>query len=174
MLAWFDEARDRLLESFRPLDPKERVPWFGPAMSAASSLTARIMETWAHGQDVADTLGATREPTARLRHVAHIGVGARAFSYAANGREQPQDPIRVELTAPDGDVWTWGPEDAADRVTGPAAGLLPGRHPAPPPRRRGPAGHRAGRDRVDVVRPGVRRRAGHRPREAGQFAEEKA
>lgn len=120
MLAWFDEARDRLLESFRPLDPKERVPWFGPAMSAASSLTARIMETWAHGQDVADTLGATREPTARLRHVAHIGVGARAFSYAANGREQPQDPIRVELTAPDGDVWTWGPEDAADRVTGPA------------------------------------------------------
>ena len=120
MLAWFDEARDRLLESFRPLDPKARVPWFGPAMSAASSLTARIMETWAHGQDVADTLGATREPTARLRHVAHIGVGARAFSYVANGRDVPEAPIRVELTAPDGDVWAWGPEDAPDRVTGPA------------------------------------------------------
>jgi uncharacterized protein (TIGR03084 family) len=120
MLVWFDEARDRLLETFRSLDPKERVPWFGPAMSAASSLTARIMETWAHGQDVADTLGVTREPSARLRHVAHIGVGARAFSYFANDREMPDAPIRVELTAPDGDVWTWGPEDAADRVTGPA------------------------------------------------------
>ncbi len=120
MLAWFDEARSRLLESFRPLDPKLRVPWFGPAMSAASSLTARIMETWAHGQDVADTLGATREPTARLRHVAHIGVGARPFSYAANGRELPDAPIRVELAAPDGETWTWGPPDAADRVLGSA------------------------------------------------------
>ena len=78
------------------------------------------METWAHGQDVADALGVTREPSARLRHVAHIGVGARAFSYAANSRELPDAPIRVELTAPDGDLWAWGPEDAADRVTGPA------------------------------------------------------
>jgi len=120
MLAWYDEARDRLLVTFRSLDPKARVPWFGPAMSAASSLTARIMETWAHGQDVADTLGATREPSARLRHVAHIGVGARAFSYHANSRELPDAPIRVELTAPDGETWAWGPEDAADRVTGPA------------------------------------------------------
>jgi uncharacterized protein (TIGR03084 family) len=78
------------------------------------------METWAHGQDVADALGAEREPTARLRHVAHIGVGARAFSYAAHGRALPDAPVRVELTAPDGATWTWGPPDAADRVTGPA------------------------------------------------------
>ena len=89
-------------------------------MSAASSLTARLMETWAHTQDIADALGVTREPTARLRHVAHIGVGARAFSYAARGRPCPATPVRVELTAPDGAVWTWGPADAADRVTGPA------------------------------------------------------
>jgi uncharacterized protein (TIGR03084 family) len=120
LLAWFDTARGRLVEVFRGLDPGLRVPWFGPPMSAASSLTARIMETWAHGQDVADAVGARREPTARLRHVAHIGVGARAFSYALHGRELPGAPVRVELTAPDGGRWTWGPEDAADRVTGPA------------------------------------------------------
>ncbi|SIL68645.1 TIGR03084 family protein [Mycobacteroides abscessus subsp. abscessus] len=78
------------------------------------------METWAHGQDVVDALGATREATARLRHVAHIGVGARAFSYLANGLDLPADPVRVELTAPDGSVWTWGPADAANRVSGPA------------------------------------------------------
>lgn len=120
VLAWFDDARARLLAAFRPLDPKLRVPWFGPPMSAASSLTARIMETWAHTQDVADTFGIVREPTARLRHVAHIGVGARAYSYAVNGRELPAVPIRLELAAPDGDTWVWGPGDAADRVTGPA------------------------------------------------------
>jgi uncharacterized protein (TIGR03084 family) len=120
LLAWFDSSRERLITVFRGLQPGVRLPWFGPPMSAASSLTARIMETWAHGQDVADALGATREPTSRLRHVAHIGVRALPFSYAVRGREVPAEPVRVELTAPGGELWTWGPGDAADRVTGPA------------------------------------------------------
>jgi uncharacterized protein (TIGR03084 family) len=119
MLAWFDAARAELLGTFAGLDPRARLPWFGPAMSAASALTARLMETWAHTQDIADALGVSREPTERLRHVAHIGVGARAFSYAVRGKTQPPDPVRVELTAPDGAMWTWGPADAADQVTGP-------------------------------------------------------
>ncbi len=120
LLEWFDTARAELIGTFARLDPRARLPWFGPAMSAASSLTARIMETWAHTQDVADALGATRAPTARLRHVAHIGVGARTFSYAVRGKIPPEAPVRVELTGPDGDLWTWGPQDAEDRVTGPA------------------------------------------------------
>jgi uncharacterized protein (TIGR03084 family) len=120
LLTWFDTARAELIGVFTTLDPRARLPWFGPAMSAASSLTARIMETWAHTQDIADALGVTREPTSRLRHVAHIGVGARAFSYAVHGKTMPPAPVRVELTGPDGILWTWGPEEAADRVTGPA------------------------------------------------------
>ena len=70
-----------------------RVPWFGPSMSVASSLTARLMETWAHGQDIADTVGVQRAPTHRLRHVAHIGIGARAFSYAAHRLPMPAEPV---------------------------------------------------------------------------------
>jgi uncharacterized protein (TIGR03084 family) len=120
LLAWFDTARADLLNTFRNLDPRARLPWFGPPMSAASSLTARIMETWAHTQDIADALGVTREPTSRLRHVAHIGVGARAFSYAVHGQALPAAEIRVELESPDGTPWTWGPPDATDRVSGPA------------------------------------------------------
>lgn len=100
LLSWFDGARRALVAAFAAIDPSMRVPWFGLPMSAASSLTARIMETWAHGQDIADALGVTRVPSARLRHVAHIGVGARAFSYMANGLEVPEEPVRVELTAP--------------------------------------------------------------------------
>ena len=119
-LAWFDTARADLLETFAKLDPKIRLPWFGPAMSAASSLTARIMETWAHTQDIADALSVTREPTSRLRHVAHIGIGARAYSYAVRGLAPPDTPVRVELTAPDGTRWTWGPDDATERVSGTA------------------------------------------------------
>jgi uncharacterized protein (TIGR03084 family) len=120
VLAWFDDARSRLLAAFRELSPSLRVPWYGPPMSAASALTARIMETWAHGQDVADSVGVQREPTARLRHVAHIGIGARAYSYAVNGKRPPEAPIRVELAAPDGGTWGWGPSDAPDRVVGDA------------------------------------------------------
>jgi uncharacterized protein (TIGR03084 family) len=120
LLGWFGRARKRLLEAFAVLDPSARVPWFGPPMSVASSVTARLMETWAHGQDIADTIGADREPTARLRHVAHIGVAALPYSYAAHGLPVPDAPVRVELTAPSGEVWTWGSDGARDRITGPA------------------------------------------------------
>ena len=117
---WFDWTRGDLLTVFAGLDPAMRVPWFGPPMSVASSLTARLMETWAHGQDISDTLGVQREPTRRLRHVAHIGVGARGFSYAAHRLPVPTEPVRVELEAPTGELWTWGPAHAANCVTGPA------------------------------------------------------
>jgi uncharacterized protein (TIGR03084 family) len=116
---WRADRRE-LVAVARTVDPKLRVPWYGPAMGARSFITARLMETWAHGQDVVDALQAHREPTDRLRHVAHIGVGARPFSYVANGREPNAAPVRVELVGPFGDTWTWGPEEAADRVTGPA------------------------------------------------------
>lgn len=120
LVAWWRAGRAALLAAAASADPKARVPWYGPAMSARSFVTARLMETWAHGQDIVDGLGVSREPTARLRHVAHIGVGARAFSYLANGREVPTVSVRVELVAPNGELWAWGDESAADRVAGPA------------------------------------------------------
>src|SRR5215207_647771 len=120
VLAWFDDTRARLIAVFGEVDPGLRLPWYGPAMSAASALTARIMEAWAHGQDVADALDVQRIPTDRLRHVAHLGIAAQPYSFAVNGRSAPTTPVRVELTAPSGAVWTWGPDDAEDRVAGPA------------------------------------------------------
>lgn len=119
VLDWWRTARGEMLDAFASLDGSERIPWFGPPMGAASFVTARLMETWAHGQDVVDALGAARPPTARLRHVAHIGVRARPFSYSAHGLDPPAEPVEVALAAPDGDTWTWN-EGAAQRVTGPA------------------------------------------------------
>jgi len=97
----------------------EKIAWFGPPMSATSMATARLMETWAHGQDIADALGVTRLPTARLRHVAHIGVRTRDFAYLVRDRVPPGEPFRVELSAPDGSIWIWG-EGANQTVTGSA------------------------------------------------------
>jgi uncharacterized protein (TIGR03084 family) len=120
LLRWFRAARQALLDAYASTDPAVRLPWYGLDMGLASSITARLMETWAHGQDIADALGIQRPATSRLRHVAHLGVRSLAYSYAVNGLPQPDAPIRVELAAPGGGRWTWGPEDAADRVTGTA------------------------------------------------------
>ncbi len=117
LLAWLRTSRAEYLRVFGGLDPSTPLPWYGPPMSAASSVTARLMETWAHGQDVVDAVGATREPTARLRNIAHLGVATRGWSHRVHGEEPPADPVRVELTAPDGEVWTWGPADAVDRAS---------------------------------------------------------
>ena len=105
-----------MLLTFASLDGGRRIPWFGPPMGPASFITARLMETWAHGQDIADGLGVRRTPTVRLRHVADIGVRTRGFSYLLNGRAAPEEPVRVELAGPDGDTWSWGPPAADDRV----------------------------------------------------------
>lgn len=120
LLAAWREARAELATALLTVPAGVRLPWFGPPMSAPSMATARLMETWAHGRDVADTLGVTRTPTSRLRHVAHLAIRARGFAFAAHDRPVPDEDVRVELAAPDGSVWEWGDADAADRVTGSA------------------------------------------------------
>jgi uncharacterized protein (TIGR03084 family) len=121
LLAWWRTASGDLVSAARTLAPDARLPWFGPSMSAASFLTARLMETWSHGLDVVDVAGIARPDSDRLRHVALIGVLARPYSYTTRGLTPPAQPVRVELTAPSGARWEFGPADAADRVSGPAA-----------------------------------------------------
>ncbi|HEX7166900.1 MAG TPA: TIGR03084 family metal-binding protein [Acidimicrobiales bacterium] len=117
--AW---RRDRraLVDAATKADPDARVPWYGPAMSLASFLTARLMETWAHGQDVADALDLPPVVSERLRHVCHIGVGARAYTHRVHGVEDTGEPVRVTLRSPSGETWSWGPEDAANVIEGSA------------------------------------------------------
>jgi uncharacterized protein (TIGR03084 family) len=120
MPSWFEEARSRLVSVLETSDPRRRVPWYGPDMSLASAATVRIMETWAHGQDIADALGTLQVATTRLRHVADLGVRTFAFSFNVRGLDPPDVPVRVELWGPHLEEWNWGPEDADDSVKGPA------------------------------------------------------
>lgn len=120
LLAWWRQARTEMTAAFRTVGPKDRLPWYGPDMGARSFATARLMEVWAHGQDIADALGLEREATDRLRHVAHIANGARPYAYLVNGKELPEAGVRVELVAPSGETWTWGDEAASDRIAGDA------------------------------------------------------
>jgi uncharacterized protein (TIGR03084 family) len=133
-LAWLQRARTGFIDAVGGMDPGARVPWYGPDMTVASMVTARLMETWAHGQDVFDALGVRRAPTDRLRHVAFIGARALPNSYRARGRPVPAEPVRVELVGPAGDHWVYGPSGAADVVRGPALDfclvVTQRRHPA--------------------------------------------
>jgi uncharacterized protein (TIGR03084 family) len=118
LLEWWRSERSSLLGLLTQADPTRRVPWYGPAMGMVSFASARLMETWAHGQDVADALGVTRLPTARLRHVAHVGVRALPWSFTVRGLAVPDDDVRVELRSPDREIWAWGPDDASNLVRG--------------------------------------------------------
>ncbi len=120
LLAWWRQARTALLDTARTLPAKAQVTWYGPPMSAASFVTARLMETWSHGQDIVDVVDGRREDTDRLRHVAMLGVRTRAFSYRVRGKEPPADPVRVDLVLPSGAAWAQGDEAAANRISGTA------------------------------------------------------
>ena len=120
LIQWLGDARAELIAEFSVVDARHRIPWYGPEMSVASAATARLMETWAHGQDIADTLGVTRKPTNRLRHIAHLGYATFAFSHQLRDLSIPKVAVRVELAAPDGSTWSFGPEDAKERVVGTA------------------------------------------------------
>jgi len=118
MLPQWRDGRVALQDALRAVPDGEKIPWYGPPMSPVSMVTARLMETWAHSHDVAEALGIDVPKTSRAKHVAHIGVRARGFSYMMRGEQAPTEDVRVELTGPDGDLWTWGAEDSPERVTG--------------------------------------------------------
>ncbi len=125
LLAWWEGSHLGMMQAFTGADPSARVPWFGPPMGALSFVSARLMETWAHGQDVVDALGLDRRPTDRLRHVAHLGVRARPFSYLIRERPVPAGRIDVVLVAPSGGEWRWevgdpDPDGPTATVEGPA------------------------------------------------------
>jgi uncharacterized protein (TIGR03084 family) len=120
LLARWRDSRSALAAALATAPKDARLPWFGTSLSPASAATARLMETWAHGEDVAAALGRPRLPTRRLRHVVHLGVRTMAFGFLVHDRPAPDAPVFVELTAPDGDTWAFGPPDAQNRVTGPA------------------------------------------------------
>ena len=118
LLVRWDNARAALAEALRAVEGK--MPWFGPPMSAASMATARFMETWAHGLDVRDGLEVAAERTDRVKHVCHLAVRTRGYVYSVRSSAVPDADVLVQLTAPSGATWQWGPQDAEQSVVGSA------------------------------------------------------
>jgi uncharacterized protein (TIGR03084 family) len=123
VLAWWEETSARERDVLAGLDAAMRIPW-GIGMRPPSLVTARLMETWAHGLDAREALGLPVVDSDRLRHVAWLGYRALPYAFSFAGRERPPGELRVEVTSPSGDeTWEYGPADAPNRITGPAGEL---------------------------------------------------
>lgn len=120
LLATWEPIFSRLADSLSGLDPKARLAWYGPSMSARSFATARMMETWAHGQDVWDVVARQRPATRRLKHIAHLGVTTFAWTFLNRKLPVPKVAPYVELEAPEGGVWNWGDPASSEFVRGSA------------------------------------------------------
>lgn len=120
LLAHWRPISEALVAALDALDPKARLLWYGPPMSARSFITARLMETWAHGQDVWDVARQRRPPTRRLKHIAHLGVTTYGWTFVNRGLPVPTPVPYVELTSPDGETWTWGDPQSSEFVRGTA------------------------------------------------------
>ena len=117
--AWVQTTRE-IHPRFAAADPKARVKWAGPDMSVRSSVTARLMETWSHGQAIYDVLGLERVDADRIRNIAHLGVATYGWTFINRGETPPEPAPYVRLVAPSGAVWEWGEPSEAERVEGPA------------------------------------------------------
>jgi uncharacterized protein (TIGR03084 family) len=119
---WLAYARD-MTPRWREADPKTRLKWMGPDMSARSSITARQMETWAHGHEVFDILGRERRESDRIRNIVVLGVNTYGWSFRTRGEEPPGPVPKLRLTAPSGEVWEYGEDEEAGLITGSAVGF---------------------------------------------------
>jgi len=120
LLKLWRERHEALATALAGMEPKARLPWYGPEMSARSFASARLMETWAHGQDIWDVLGRERGPSPGLRSIAHLGVTAYGWTFANRRLPIPQPVPFVDLDGPDGSRWTWGDVSDQDYVRGSA------------------------------------------------------
>jgi uncharacterized protein (TIGR03084 family) len=120
LLYFWREFYREMTDRFANADPKQRVLWFGPDMSVLSSITARLMETWAHAQAVYDLLGQVRQDTDRIKNIVVLGINTFGWTFSNRGLAVPADKPFVRLTAPSGAVWEWGQPEADNRIEGSA------------------------------------------------------
>ena len=104
--------------NFSTADPKKRVKWMGPDMSARSSITARLMETWSHSQALYDALGIVRENKDRIKNIVILGNNTFKWCYTVHGKKVPDETPYLKLAAPSGEVWEFNNQENENKIEG--------------------------------------------------------
>lgn len=120
LLNMWREGYEAAAQEYATADPKQRIAWAGPDMSARSSITARQMETWAHGQAAFDILGVAREDKDRIKNIVHLGINTYGWTFKNRNLPTPDPAPHIRLKAPSGTIWQWNEEQNDNRVEGSA------------------------------------------------------
>lgn len=120
LLAAWQAGFEQIADDWSTVDPRRRLPWVGPSMSARSSISARLMETWAHGQAIYDLMAVERQNTDRIDNIVVMGVNTFGWTFSNRGLPVPAQPPALRLTAPSGAVWTYNDPLADSRIEGSA------------------------------------------------------
>jgi uncharacterized protein (TIGR03084 family) len=120
--SWIEGSR-KVAAKYVIADPKTRVKWAGPEMSARSSITARQMETWAHGHEIFDSLGIKREEFDRIKNIVFLGVNTFNWSHVVNKQVVPDAMPYLRLTSPTGQLWEFGDRNDKEMISGDAVGF---------------------------------------------------
>ena len=118
LLDLWQEGYRKLADKYSCADPKQRISWAGPDMSARSSITARQMETWAHGQAIFDLIGLKRQDGDRLKNIAHMGVATFGWTFKNRNMRVPEPAPFINLIAPSGASWQWNEVQRENSVCG--------------------------------------------------------
>ncbi len=117
--AWF-ELVDDMANRWENVDGKTRLAWAGPDMSAQSMMTARQMETWAHGQEIFDLFGREQPQDDRLQNIVFLGVNTFGWSHQVHAQPVPETLPELRLTAPSGEIWSYGAAESGELIEGDA------------------------------------------------------
>ena len=110
-----------ITDKFKSEDPQKRVKWIGPDMSVISSISARHMETWAHGQAIFDSLGIRRKNEDRILNIVIIGNNTFNWSYKVNKLDVPKQAPYLQLTSPpSGELWEFNNKQNTNYIEGKA------------------------------------------------------
>ena len=120
LLNLWKETYEKISNEFAKSDPKKRVKWAGPDMSVRSSITARHMETWAHGQEIFDQLGFERIDTYRIKNIVVIGVNTFGWTYINRNLSIPEKMPKLSLLSPSNELWEWNEDNEEDMISGSA------------------------------------------------------
>ena len=120
LLAKWHGFYTQMADDMVQVDPKKRLKWAGPDMSARSSISARLMETWAHGQEVYDHLGVVRQNKDHIKSIVVLGINTFGWTYATRGETPPGERPYVRLEAPSGEIWEFGEPSNDERIEGKA------------------------------------------------------
>ena len=118
LLSMWKEYYTDMTERFAVADPKKRVKWMGPDMSVRSSISARHMETWAHAQELYDSLGLDRINEDRIKNIVIIGNNTFKWCFTVHKKSLPSIRPYLKLISPSGEIWEYNEFSEEHKIEG--------------------------------------------------------